>query len=106
MGLWKSDDELFKIAQRELFSCVIGDVMDKMLLTHQFLPTAIRPLHADMILIGRAMPVLSGDVFEEKIEGRANKASAKPFGLMLEALDDLHANEIYVNIDSSARNAM
>jgi hypothetical protein len=60
MGLWKSDDELFKIAQRELFSCVIGDVMDKMLLTHQFLPPAIRPLHADMILIGRAM-TLSGD---------------------------------------------
>lgn len=106
MGLWNSDDELFKIAERELFSCVIGDAMDKMLLTHQFLPPAIRPLHADMILIGRAMPVLSGDVFEEKIEGSANTLSAKPFGLMLEALDDLHANEIYVNTGSSARNAM
>ena len=28
--LWKSDDELFAIVQRELFTCVVGDVMDKL----------------------------------------------------------------------------
>lgn len=106
MSLWKSDNEMFETAQRELFSCVIGDVMDKMHLTHQFLPPSIRPLHPEMVLIGRAMPVLSGDVFEEKVEGTANRLSAKPFGLMLEALDDLRPNEIYVNTGSSARNAM
>ena len=31
---------------------------------------------------------------------------AKPFGLMLEALDDLHPNEVYVNTGSSPRNAL
>jgi len=41
---WKSDDELFAMAQQELFTCVVGDVMDKMQLTHQYLPPAIRPL--------------------------------------------------------------
>ena len=103
---WKSDDELFAMARRELFTCVVGDVMDKMQLTHQYLPAAIRPLRQDMTLLGRAMPVLSGDVFQEKVEGSANALSAKSFGLMLEALDDLRPNEIYVNTGSSPRNAM
>jgi regulator of RNase E activity RraA len=106
MKLWKSDEELFAIAERELFTCVVGDVMDKMNLTHQYLPPALRPLRDDMILLGRAMPVLSGDVFEESVQGSANALSAKPFGLMLEALDDLRPNEIYVNTGSSPRNAM
>ncbi|HEX4023029.1 MAG TPA: RraA family protein [Acidobacteriaceae bacterium] len=106
MKLWKSDDELFAIAERELFTCVVGDVMDRMSLLHQFLPPQIQPLQRDMVVIGRSMPVLSGDVFEEKIEGTANKLSAKPFGLMLEALDDLRTNEIYINTGSSPRNAL
>ena len=106
MNSWKSDEDLFVIAERELFTCVVGDVMDRMQLVHQFLPPQIQPLQHDMIVIGRAMPVLSGDVFEERIEGTANKLSAKPFGLMLEALDDLRPNEIYVNTGSSPRNAL
>lgn len=106
MRPWKSDEELFAAAERELFTCVVGDVMDKIRLTHQYLPPAIRPLREDMTLLGRAMPVLSGDVFEESVEGSANALSAKPFGLMLEALDDLRHNEIYVNTGSSPRNAM
>ena len=106
MRPWKSDEDLFGIAERELFTCVVGDVMDRIQLFHQFLPPQIRPLQQDMIVIGRAMPVLSGDVFEEKMEGTANQLSAKPFGLMLEALDDLRPNEIYVNTGSSPRNAL
>jgi regulator of RNase E activity RraA len=106
MKPWNSDEELFALAERELFTCVVGDVMDRMHLVHQFLPPQIRPLRQDMVLLGRAMPVLSGDVFEESIEGSANKLSAQPFGLMLEALDDLRPNEIYINTGSSPRNAL
>jgi regulator of RNase E activity RraA len=106
MALWSSDDDLFTIAEHELFTCVVGDVMDKLDLVHQFLPPQIRPLRQDMVLIGRAMPVLSGDVFEESIKDTANNLSAKPFGLMLEALDDLKRNEVYVNTGSSPRNAL
>jgi regulator of RNase E activity RraA len=106
MKLWKTDEELFAIAERELFTCVVGDVMDKMQLQHQFLPPSIRPLRPDMILIGRAMPVLAVDVFGERVVGTANKLMDKPFGLMLEALDDLQRNEIYVNTGSSPRNAL
>ena len=80
--------------------------MDKMELFHQYLPPAIRPLRQDMTLLGRAMPVLSGDTFREKFEGSAGALSARPFGLMLEALDDLRPNEIYVSTGSSPRSAM
>ena len=104
--LWKSDDELFSIIQRELFTCVVGDVMDKIDLQHQFLPPQIQPLRQDMVVIGRAMPVLSVDVFVERIAGSANKLMDKSFGLMLEALDDLQKNEVYVNTGSSPRNAL
>ncbi len=90
MKAWKTDDELFSIVRRELFTCVVGDVMDKLELQHQFLPPQIRPLRADMVVVGRAMPVLAVDVFAEKVAGTANQLMAKPFGLMLEALDDLH----------------
>jgi regulator of RNase E activity RraA len=106
MPIWSSDDELFLLIEQDLFTCVVGDVMDKLGLVHQFLPPQIRPLGESMILIGRAMPVLSGDVFAETLENTSNLLSAKPFGLMLEALDDLRRNEIYVNTGSSPRNAM
>jgi len=103
---WKTDAELFALVHRELFTCVVGDVMDKFHLQHQFLPPQIQPLQRDMIVIGRAMPVLSVDVFEEKVSGTANKLMEKPFGLMLEALDDLKPHEIYLNTGSSPRNAL
>jgi regulator of RNase E activity RraA len=106
MKLWNSDEELFALTQRELFTCVVGDVMDKMDLQHQFLPPQIQPLSPDMVVIGRVMPVLSVDVFAEKIAGTANKLMDKPFGLMLEALDNLRKNEVYVNTGSSPRNAL
>ncbi|HEY1657079.1 MAG TPA: RraA family protein [Candidatus Sulfotelmatobacter sp.] len=104
--LWNSDDELFSIALRELFTCVVGDVMDKLELQHQFLPPQIQPLTRDMVVIGRAMPTLAVDVFAEKLAGSANNLMNKSFGLMLEALDDLRPNEIYLGTGSSPRNAL
>ncbi|MFY9740983.1 MAG: RraA family protein [Candidatus Sulfotelmatobacter sp.] len=106
MTFWNTDEELFSIMRKELFTCVVGDVMDKMGLQHQFLPPQIHALRPDMIVIGRAMPVLAVDVFEEKVSGTNNKLMEKPFGLMLEALDDLKTNEVYVNTGSSPRNAL
>ena len=106
MKLWKTDDELFALIQRELFTCVVGDVMDKIDLQHQFLPPQIQPIRRDMVVIGRAMPVLSVDVFAERTSGSANPLMNKSFGLMLEALDDLRRNEVYVNTGSSPRNAL
>lgn len=106
MPLWNNDSDLFSLIRSELFTCVVGDVMDKLDLQHQYLPAAIRPLRNDMVVVGRAMPVLSVDVFVEKVAGTANSLMEKSFGLMLEALDDLRAHEVYLNTGSSPRNAL
>ena len=55
---WKDDAELFALARGELFTAVVGDVMDKLGFQHQFLPPAIQPLERSMVAIGRAMTVL------------------------------------------------
>ncbi|TYA89245.1 RraA family protein [Seonamhaeicola marinus] len=106
MNLWKDDNELFKIAKQELFVALVGDVMDKMGLLHQFLPQQIKPLVPEMIVIGRAMPVLEADVFAEKLEGTANPIMAKPFGIMFEALDSLKHNDVYICSGSSYNYAL
>ena len=106
MALWNTDDELFRLAKKELSTSLVGDVMDKLDLQHQFLPPQIRPLQSDMVVIGRAMPVLAVDVFVESAAGTSNQLMEKPFGLMLEALDDLHPHEIYLSTGSSPRNAL
>lgn len=92
---WKDDAELFALARRDLFTAVVGDIMDQMGLVHQFLPPQIRPLHPEMVVIGPAMTVLSADVTITNDDGR-NELPRKPFGLMLEALDDLSPHEVYL----------
>jgi len=105
-SLWKSDDELFQLARRELFTAVVGDVMDKLGLRRQFLFPQIQPLRDDMVVIGRAMPVLEADVFAENVKNSANPLMKKSFGLMLEALDDLKNNEVYICTGSSPAYAL
>ena len=97
---------MFSLARRELFTAVVGDVMDKLGFLHQFLPPRIRPLRDDMVVIGRAMTVLEADVFDENIASANNPLMAKSFGLMLEALDDLKVNEVYVCSGASPRYAL
>ena len=94
--LWKNDDELFALIKAELYTAVVGDIMDKMNLLHQFLPPQIQPLRNDMFIAGRAMTVLEADVFCENPEKSNNPVLKKPFGLMLEALDSLKKNEVYI----------
>ena len=106
MSTWDSDEELFGLVRGELFSAVVGDVMDKMGLLHQFLPPAIRPLRDEMVVVGRAMPVLEADVFAEAGDDDRNPVMGRPFGLMFHALDDLRPNEVYVCTGASPRYAL
>lgn len=95
--LWRGDAELFQLARTELFTAVVGDVMDKLGLRRQFLPPQIQPLDRSMVTIGRAMTVLEADCFEE---------GSNPFGTMLEALDSLKPNDVYVCAGASPRYAL
>lgn len=94
------DDELLPLIKRELFSAIIGDILDKMGYLRCFLPPQIQPLQEDMVLAGRAMPVLEVDVPVDAPMER------KQFGLMLEALDDLRKNEVYVAAGASPTYAL
>lgn len=87
MTEWKNDNELFAIMREELYTPVVGDILDKLGRYHQFLPQAVQPLKEEMVLVGRAMPVLMIDVYGEQ---------KKPFGLLTEALDQLQPGEIYI----------
>lgn len=101
MASWKDQDELFQLIREKLYTPVVGDILDQMGYTHQFLPTSIRPLTAlvppNMVgsfsddkrnkLVGWACTVLENDIFA---------APKKPFGFLTESLDQLRPNEIYV----------
>lgn len=106
MKLWQTDEELFALARKDLFTAVVGDVMDKLGLQYQFLPPQIRPLRTGMVTIGRAMTVLEADGVDAPSIIQGNPVMSKPFGLMLEALDDLKPNEVYVCSGASPRYAL
>ncbi len=61
-----SDIILFNTILKELFTAVVGDVLDKLGYFHKFLSQRLKPIHPVMVLVGRAMPVLEADVFAEK----------------------------------------
>jgi len=103
--MWENDNDLFQLMKAELFTAVVGDVLDTLNLTHQFLSPEFKPLHDDMVIAGRAMPVLNADYFGAETGGQT-ELSDKPFGLTFRALDDLKQNEVYVATGGSRRYAM
>jgi 4-hydroxy-4-methyl-2-oxoglutarate aldolase len=92
--MWKNDEEMFSLMKEKLYTPVVGDILDTMGYTHQFLPADIRPLKPEMKLAGFAMTVLMIDVYGPQ---------KKPFGLLTEALDQLRENEIYLATGGTRR---
>jgi regulator of RNase E activity RraA len=78
---------MFDLVRNELYTPVVGDILDDLDYTHQFLPQPIQPMRDTMKLAGRAMPVVMIDVYGKQ---------KKPFGLLTEALDQLEPGEIYL----------
>jgi 4-hydroxy-4-methyl-2-oxoglutarate aldolase len=100
------DKELFGVMRRELFTAVIGDILDTLGFLHQFLPPNIQPLRDDMVVLGRAMTVLGADYLQVGGADSQNDVGKKPFGLMFEALDDLKPNEVYVTTGGTPNYAL
>ncbi len=103
---WTNDNELFALMREHLYTAVVGDILDKMGYLNQFLPQRLQALREDMIVIGRAMPVLEADCFEELSTSKNNPILAQPFGLMLDALDSLKENDVYICTGSSPTYAL
>lgn len=87
MKSWVNDTELFDLFKKELYTPVVGDILDGFGCYHQFLPYPIQPMHTSDVIVGRAMPVLMIDVYGPQ---------KKPFGLLTEALDQLQQGEVYI----------
>lgn len=81
------DVERFQAIRAELYTPVVGDILDELGHRRQFLPPEIHGMRDDMKVVGRAMPVLIADV---------TGAQAKPFGRLTEALDQLEPGEVYL----------
>jgi regulator of RNase E activity RraA len=101
-----SSEAFFELIRRERYTAVVGDVMDSIGFRRQFLPPQIKPLRNDMIIVGRSMPVLEANVFTEAHDAASNSVMSRPFGLMLQALDDLRPDEVYVCTGASPEYAL
>ncbi|MGP7796851.1 RraA family protein [Sphingomonas sp. CLY1604] len=82
-----TDARLFDLIRSELYTSVVGDILDTLGLVHQFLPQPIQPMHTAMKLVGRAMPVLMIDVYGPQ---------AEPFGKLTQALDQIEPGDVYL----------
>jgi len=91
---WTNDHELFELMRRELYTPVLGDVLDQQGFYHRILPPAVQPMREDMVIAGRAMPALQIDV---------HGPQARPFGKLTEALDQLDPNEVWLGAGGAMR---
>lgn len=92
-----NETDYFSILKEELFSAIIGDILDTIDLKKQFLPPMIKPINNLVKLVGRAMPVIEQDITD---------VTEKPFGLMFDALDQLKQNEVYIATGASPSYAL
>ena len=83
----QTEVELFRAITENLYTAVLGDVLDVLGYTHQFLPQPVQPMKETMRVVGRAMPVQIADTWSKQDD---------PFGLMTAALDQLLPGEVYV----------
>lgn len=94
MTKWQNDAELFELIRRELYTPVVGDMLDGHGRYHRFLPQPIQPMRESMVVVGRAMPALHADV---------HGPQDKPFGLLTEALDQLRPGEVWLGAGGTQR---
>ena len=87
MNEWNNEQELFELIRSELYTPVVGDILDALGRYHQFLPQPIQPAKEGMKIVGRAMPALMIDVYGPQ---------KKPFGLLTEALDQLEPGDVWL----------
>jgi regulator of RNase E activity RraA len=96
------DVDLLTIVRTQLSTALLGDVLDAMGHTHQFLPPGLQPLEDSHMLAGYALTVLEADC----VGGSGVKAESAAFGLMFQALDDLKPDEVYLCTGGSPRYAL
>lgn len=87
MAIPPADADRFELVRSDLYTAVVGDVLDQLGRGRQFLGPRVRPLTPGTVVVGRAMPVLIADVFGPQ---------PKPFARLTQALDSLQPGEVYL----------
>jgi 4-hydroxy-4-methyl-2-oxoglutarate aldolase len=92
---FKDDLEMLQFMKTKLYSAVLSDSLDQIGLYDQAMRTDIRPIYLDAVVVGRALTVLSIDVYERTEE---------PYKLEIEAVDSLkHGNILVASTGRSVR---
>jgi 4-hydroxy-4-methyl-2-oxoglutarate aldolase len=88
---WRNDSELFHLVRSTLYTPVVGDILDHLGFYNQFLPQPVQPIREDMVVVGRAMPVLL-----ESVAG----PQADMFLQLTRSLDQIEAGEVYITTEA------
>ena len=68
MTSFKDDLEMFQFMKTKLYSAVLSDSLDQFGLHDQAMRADIRPIYPDAVVVGRALTVLSNDIYERTEE--------------------------------------
>lgn len=87
MSQFANEIEMFNTMREKLYASVISDVMDSLGARHQGMRADIRPIYEGIVVVGRAYPVLTADVY---------KLVDDPYGPEIDAVDSLKPNDVMV----------
>jgi len=82
-----SETEMFDTMRDKLYASVISDTIDRLGARNQGMRADIRPMWEGAVVVGRAYPVLTADVY---------KLVDDPYGGEIDAVDSLKPNDVMV----------
>jgi regulator of RNase E activity RraA len=83
---------MFDRMENTLYSAVISDVLDALGIRNHTLNHRIHPIRSDMVLAGRAMPIVISECFEILDD---------PYAMTVEAIDSLKPNDVPVLVTNN-----
>lgn len=83
----RSDDELFRVLESELYTAVISDVLDGMGYRNQVMRAGLNPLVEGSVVAGRARTLLAVDYYEPL---------EQPYAVEMQFIDTLVAGDLVV----------
>jgi len=84
---FKDDLEMIQFMKTKLYSAVLSDSLDQFGLYDQAMRADIRPIYPEAVIVGRALTIMSIDIYERTEE---------PYKLEIEAVDSLKPGNILV----------
>ena len=89
-----SEDDLIAIMRDQLYVAVVSDVLDSLGANNQAMTADLRPLTAEMRVLGRAHTVLTSDVYARPDD---------PYDMEIESVDSLRPGDVFIAQTNSVR---